>query len=149
MHSPKLTPRDAAQRLQRFFETLTPESLAQLPALYAPDAQFKDPFNEVQGVPAIVAVFEHMYASLEAPRFVVRQCLVDGDQAFMSWDFVFRFRRFDTQTEQTVRGATHLAFDEQGRVRLHRDYWDAAEELYAKLPVLGGFMRWLQRRARQ
>jgi len=39
--------------------------------------------------------------------------------------------------------------DAQGRVTLHRDYWDAAEELYEKLPWVGGLMRWLKRRANQ
>jgi steroid delta-isomerase len=29
---------------------------------------------------------------------------------------------------------------------MHRDYWDAAEELYEKLPA-GRLMRWLKRRA--
>jgi hypothetical protein len=38
-------------------------------------------------------------------------------------------------------------FDAQGLITLHRDYWDAAEELYEKLPVLGGLMRWLKKRA--
>ena len=28
-----------------------------------------------------------------------------------------------------------------------RDYWDAAEELYEKLPIVGTLMRWLKRRA--
>jgi len=39
--------------------------------------------------------------------------------------------------------------EDQGtwRVAVHRDYWDAAEELYEKLPVLGSLMRWLKRRA--
>jgi hypothetical protein len=32
-------------------------------------------------------------------------------------------------------------------ITLHRDYWDAAEELYEKLPVLGGLMRWLKKQA--
>jgi hypothetical protein len=59
----------------------------------------------------------------------------------------FRFKRFDTVTIQTVRGATHLLLDGQGQVTLHRDYWDAAEELYEKLPVVGGLMRWLKARA--
>jgi steroid delta-isomerase len=27
---------------------------------------------------------------------------------------------------------------------LHRDYWDAAEELYEKIPVLGSILRWLK-----
>jgi hypothetical protein len=47
-----------------------------------------------------------------------------------------------------VRGATHLVFNDQGLATLHRDYWDAAEELYEKLPVVGGLMRWLKARAR-
>jgi len=75
--------------------------------------------------------------------------LVDGDQAFLSWDFHFRLQRFDTQTTQTVRGGTHLQFNEQGLIQSHRDYWDAAEELYEKLPLLGGLMRWLKKRAAQ
>ena len=35
---------------------------------------------------------------------------------------------------------------DDGRITLHRDYWDAAEELYEKLPVIGTLMRWLRRR---
>ena len=49
--------------------------------------------------------------------------------------------------EQVIRGASHLKFDGEGRIRYHRDYWDAAEELYEKLPVLGGLMRLLKKRA--
>ncbi len=40
-----------------------------------------------------------------------------------------------------------LLLDEQGLVLDHRDYWDAAEELYEKLPGVGALMRWLKRRA--
>lgn len=59
---------------------------------------------------------------------------------------MFRFKSFRSQEVQTIRGATRLHFDEQGRVELHRDYWDAAEELYEKLPLVGGLMRWLKNR---
>jgi hypothetical protein len=73
--------------------------------------------------------------------------VVDGAQAFLTWEFRFRFKRFDTTTLQAVRGASHVVFNNQGLVTMHRDYWDAAEELYEKLPVLGGVMRWLKKRA--
>ena len=46
-----------------------------------------------------------------------------------------------------MRGATHLVLDAQGRILLHRDYWDAAEELYEKIPLVGALMRWLKTRA--
>ena len=139
--------RQATQDLVTFFETLSPQSVAQLHTVYEPQARFKDPFNEVQGLPEIERIFRHMYVALEQPHFVITGQLVDGDQAFLTWEFRFRFKRFDTHTPQTVRGASHVVFNAQGLVTMHRDYWDAAEELYEKLPVLGGFMRWLKKRA--
>jgi steroid Delta-isomerase len=137
----------AAVRLVRFYEQLAPADLSQLDRFYAPDARFKDPFNEVQGLPAIARVFEHMFATLDAPRFVVTTSVARDAQAFLTWEFHFRFRRWDTRTPQCIRGASHVRFDTDGRVVLHRDYWDAAEELYEKLPAVGALMRWLRRRA--
>jgi steroid delta-isomerase len=133
-------------RVVTMFESITPADVSRLAEFYAPDARFKDPFNEVQGVPAIERVFAHMFVALDSPRFVVRDIVVDGEQCFLTWDFLFRFKRF-SRDEQVVRGGSHLRFDAQGRVALHRDYWDAAEELYEKLPVVGTLMRWLKRQA--
>jgi ketosteroid isomerase-like protein len=144
---PTPSPAPSLDALVHWFEHLTPQSLAELDRHYAADARFKDPFNDVQGHAAIHAVFEHMFASLHAPRFVVTGRVQQGQQAFLTWDFVFRFRRFDTTTEQTICGATQLVLDAAGLVTLHRDHWDAAEELYEKLPVVGSLMRWLKRRA--
>ena len=135
-----------AQRVIAAFEALKREDLSRLGQLYADDARFKDPFNEVQGLPAIRGVFDHMFAALDSPRFIVTQAIVQGDQCFLVWDFLFRFRRFSSEL-QTVRGGSHLKFAADGRIALHRDYWDAAEELYEKLPGVGALMRWLKRRA--
>ncbi len=139
--------RHATAQLAEFFEKLTPESVAQLPNIYDAQARFKDPFNEVQGLAEIERIFRHMYVALDGPHFVITGQLVDGAQAFLTWEFRFRFKRFDTQTLQVVRGGSHLVFNDQGLVTLHRDYWDAAEELYEKLPLLGGVMRWLKKQA--
>lgn len=143
---------DAAARsvpgIVQFFEQLSPNDLARLGTIYTDDARFKDPFNEVTGLPAIRGVFEHMFASLDAPRFVVREVIVQGPQCFLTWDFVFRMRRFN-RDEQVIRGGSHLQLAADGRIAQHRDYWDAAAELYEKLPLLGGLMRWLKKRATQ
>ena len=137
----------AVTRVVAFFEHLAPADIAAIGQLYAPDARFKDPFNEVQGVPAIQAIFTHMFEALEQPRFVVTGRVVQGPQCFLTWDFLFAFKGFHPGVTQTVRGASHLVLNEQGLVELHRDYWDAAEELYEKLPWVGALMRWLRRRA--
>ncbi|CAN7630150.1 nuclear transport factor 2 family protein [Acidovorax sp. LjRoot129] len=144
---PVLSTEDAVTRVVAFFEQLSPADVAALGDIYAPLARFKDPFNDVQGITAIQGIFAHMFEALEQPRFVVTGRVVQGPQCFLTWDFLFAFKSFDKGVTQTVRGASHLVLDDQGKVTLHRDYWDAAEELYEKLPLVGGLMRWLKRRA--
>lgn len=131
----------------QWYEHLAPADLARVDALYAATARFKDPFNDVRGIGAITQVFQHMFERLDAPRFVVQRRVVEGAHAFLVWDFHFRFK--GEATGQCIHGATHLHFAPDGRILLHRDYWDAAEELYEKLPLLGRLMRWLKRRATQ
>ena len=136
-----------AARVVEFFETLSPASLERLDAIYTPQTWFKDPFNEVRGLAALRQIFSHMYEALDQPRFVVTDCIAQGDQCFLSWNFEFHFRNFDRGALQTVRGGSHLKFTADGLIDYHRDYWDAAEELYEKLPWVGGMMRWLKKRA--
>lgn len=149
MHPPETTiaTEEAVARVIAFFENLSPADVATIGQFYGPQARFKDPFNEVVGVPAIQGIFAHMFEALEQPRFVVTGRVVQGQQCFLTWDFLFAFKDFHKGVTQTVRGASHLVLDEQGLVSLHRDYWDAAEELYEKLPVVGALMRWLKKRA--
>ena len=137
----------ALERLVRFYESIDAQTVrGALLEVYAPDARFKDPFNDVAGVAVIAAIFEHMFEQVDAPRFVVTARTVQGAEAFLVWEFRFRMKRW-RRGEQCIRGASHILFNDAGLVTLHRDYWDAAEELYEKLPLLGALMRWLKRRA--
>ncbi len=130
--------------LLAWYGTLTPQSLPRMAEFYHPQARFKDPFNDVQGLDAIGAIFRHMFATTESPRFIIREELADTHRAFVTWDFEFglRGRRF------VVRGMSRFGFDLDGRVAEHRDYWDPAEELWQKLPVIGVPVAWLRRRFR-
>ena len=137
----------AVDNIVQAFETLTPAGVDALDASYAPDARFKDPFNEVQGLTEIQRIFQHMYANLENPHFIITTRIVEGRQCFLTWEFRFGFRRFKHGQEQCILGGSHLVLNTVGQITLHRDYWDAAEELYEKLPVVGSVMRWLKRRS--
>ncbi len=133
-------------RIVALYEALSPAQLPALGTIYTDDARFKDPFNEVQGLPAIRRIFEHMYETLDGPRFVIHERVLQGAHCFLTWDFVFRLQSGSRGTI-TVRGASHLVLAADGRIAEHRDYWDVAEELYEKIPLLGGLMRWLKKRA--
>jgi limonene-1,2-epoxide hydrolase len=132
-------------RAKALFENLSRDKVAQLRELYAPGAWFKDPFNEVTGIEPICKIFDHMFDQVQNPRFVVKDAAAQGADAFLTWDFLFDNARMGGA--QTVRGASHLKFDTAGKITYHRDYWDVAEELYEKIPILGTLMRFVKRRA--
>lgn len=138
-------PQAVVARLVQWYESLSPAQLTQLPACYAANAHFKDPFNDVQGVAQIHSIFAHMFATLDHPRFRVTHQMVQGQQAFLAWEFHFAMRRWRAGQMQCIQGVSLLSINAEGLVQEHRDYWDTAEELYAKLPVLQVLMRWLRK----
>jgi ketosteroid isomerase-like protein len=140
-----------SQHIQRVidqFENLSPNTLDALVALYSKDAFFKDPFNEVKGYADIRHIFSHMFTQVNNPHFVIKSTLENGSQACLIWEFIFQMKQ-SPNIDQVIRGCTWMTFNEQSLIVEHRDYWDPAEELYEKIPVLGGLMRWLKKRARQ
>lgn len=125
------------------FAGLRPSDLARFDAVYAPDARFKDPFNDVRGVPGIRAVFAHMYTVAHAPRFEILERALDGDVGLVHWRFHYADR---SGTMRSFDGLSRVSFDAQGRVTEHLDYWDPVEAIWAGVPVLGAVLRWLGRR---
>ena len=139
---------DRVDALVHFFETLSPQSVAGLSRFYAADCRFKDPFNDVRGLDALEVIFRHMFDQLDAPRFMVRERVVQMPRVLLTWDFEFHFRRWQPGVTQRIHCASLLTFDDAGLVAVHRDYWDAAEELYEKFPGIGALMRLLKRQGR-
>lgn len=127
--------------LIQFYNEFTPASVARFAEFYSADAWFKDPFNEVRGIPAIQQIFAHMFSQVAEPRFVITEQVVDASGAMLIWQFTFRIKLCGKGKEQVMHGVSHLKFDAQGKVCYHRDYWDTVEELYVKLPLIGPVVR--------
>jgi steroid Delta-isomerase len=138
----------AVTQLIPFYESLQPEDVEQFKKYYRHDACFKDPFNQVSSIEGIQHIFKHMFTQVNDPAFRISKTIVGDGEAILFWTFHFRFKGLGCKDNQTLQGVSHLEFDETGLVTLHRDYWDAAEELYSRLPVIGTLMRGLQRMIR-
>jgi hypothetical protein len=136
------------EALIQFYNDFSPASVARFPEFYSADAWFKDPFNEVRGIAAIQHIFTHMFEQVAAPRFIVTEKVVDANGAMLVWEFYFRMKLCRENKTQVIRGISHLKFDADGKVLYHRDYWDAAEELYEKLPLIGSVFRLLHKAMR-
>ena len=127
--------------LLKWYSALTPDNVKLAGDFYHPAVHFKDPFNDVQGVTALIAIFDHMFATTENPRFIMFDQFGNDEQAFVTWTFKFSLKG----KPYSVQGSTHFKMDPSGLIIEHRDYWDAAEELFQQLPLIGGPIRWLRR----
>lgn len=133
------------EKISTFFETLKPETpLEAYATIYANDATFKDPFNEVFGIEGVYKIFEHMYATLDYPRFIIKEYLQKENIVYVQWDFIFHFK--NEKEERSFEGMSRLELNVEGKVVRHTDYWDAAEHVYEKLPLLGAILRFIKRK---
>lgn len=128
-------------------ERLTPETLPELRLVTAPHVRFKDPFHDVSGRGAMLAVFERMFHDVQDLSFSVHHsCLAaDGETALLRWTLSGRVRALSGRP-WTVEGMSEVRLDAGGLVTAHIDYWDAASSLYEHLPVIGWVLRLIRRR---
>lgn len=133
---------DPLPPLIAWFESLTPETVPAIRDFYSDPTWFRDPFHEIKDRKGVEAMFQKMFFALEMPRFKVTEVVREGHDAFLVWTFDFTLKRHGHR----ITGCSHLKFDAMQRVCYHRDYWDAAEEVYEKIPLLGAVLRRLKNR---
>jgi steroid Delta-isomerase len=133
-------------RLVNYFQSLSPATVADMSRIYTEDAYFRDPFNEVTGIEPIKHIFGEMFVRLHEPRFVITEKIAQENSAILIWDFDFRIKSLKPNLARRIHGLSHVRFAADGRVNYHRDYWDAAGELYEQFPIIGSVMRWLKKR---
>ena len=139
-----MTDADIITRYADAFAALKPENMAALMATVSPDIRFTDPFNDVQGREAFRAVFEHMFATCEAPRFhiidIARPSDGAGDRAYLRWRMSGKIKGWP-HTSLDLEGMSEIHVGEDGLVTLHIDHWDSASQLLSRLPVIGAVLR--------
>jgi steroid delta-isomerase len=126
----------------RYWEMLSPATTADLRNLARPDLVFRDPFNEIRGVDAVVAMLDRMFRDLGRPRFVVVRIASDGPVSFIRWDFTFELRG----RALLIEGVSEVELDGEGKVVRHIDHWDAAGQVYERIPLLGSLLRQVRKR---
>ena len=136
----------ACDNYRRYLETLRPETLPELLKYVSADVHFQDPFNDVHGIDAMAEIFRHVFELVGPVRFTVYQAQAAGRVGLFSW-------RFEGQLfgkPWVFNGTSVITFDEDGMVIVHIDHWDAAQNFYERLPLIGWLFAWLRRRlARQ
>jgi limonene-1,2-epoxide hydrolase len=140
-----MTAGDCFARYLHLFETLTADRLDEFDPLTTPDVRFSDPFTDVIGRDRLKAVLAKMFADVDEPRFTVIGYAGDGASRYVRWRFDARSRG-RTRVAIAIEGMSEMQIAEDGRICSHVDHWDAARQVYERLPVLGWLLRQLKRR---
>ena len=135
---------ETVTRYIAFLEDLTPESLARFDEVFAADARFRDPFNDARGIAAVRHVFEQMFEQLEGHGFKVLDHAVAGNRAYLNWEF--RFTRRGKSLGYVIEGMSTVDFNDDGKATAHIDHYDAASQVYERIPLLSSLLRFLRRR---
>ena len=125
-----------------FWLDLTPSTIPHARRLCTSDFHFVDPFNDLIGVPAFENLLQHMFSALEEPRFVVDDVASGRHAGYLRWCFTARLR----QRPLVIQGMSEVGITPAGLISRHVDHWDAAQQVYAHVPILGTGIRWVRRR---
>ncbi|MEZ6964899.1 nuclear transport factor 2 family protein [Aeromonas sp. S9(2024)] len=133
-------------RFVALYQQLDRQQLHRLSEVYADEVIFIDPAHRIEGLAALSDYFAALYQRLAYCRFVITSQQQQGRQAWLGWTMTFSHPRLRVGKPVTVEGATRLEFDEEGKVCLHRDYFDLGAMLYEQLPLLGSLVRTIKGR---
>ncbi|MEJ2603675.1 MAG: nuclear transport factor 2 family protein [Gammaproteobacteria bacterium] len=141
------TESEAIERVREFFANLTPEGVRRMAGrVYAPNAWFNDTLKTISGNEAIEAYFVETARKAESVTVEFLDIARSGDDFYFRWRMTMRIAALRGGEPLVSYGVTHFRFDDEGRVVLHQDFWDAAGGLYEHIPLVGGILRALRAR---
>ena len=127
----------------RLFEELSTDRLEDIKRFVSADIHFKDPFNDLAGIDAFRRLLVKTLNDVKDPKFQVTHRAWSDGSLFLRWSFEGEVKGLN---HWTVQGMSEICFDEDGLISQHVDHWDASEQFYAKLPIIGTIIRLIRRR---
>ncbi len=112
--------------------------------VFSSDVYFKDPFNDVRGLPQLQHIFQHMFANLHEPQFRIIDLAGSDNSGFLEWQLTFKLKA--NGDKQFIQGVSKIEINSQDQVCSHIDYWDTGEYVYLKVPLLGRVIAMINKR---
>ncbi|PSF12229.1 transcriptional regulator [Marinobacter fuscus] len=136
----------ALEKFQSLFNELDQGNLAKLQQVYSEDIVFQDPFGEVRGLDDLTEYMAAAYKNVNTCKFRFTMPVIQDCWCSLPWVMELSHKRIRGGKIVLVNGISHLEIRD-GKVRYHRDYFDAGQLLYENLPIVGGVIRWVKEKA--
>ncbi len=133
------------RELKKFFNLSYGEktpSREEWESLYNEKVKFIDPTQERNGIDAYIKAQDGLIKRCDDIYLESHSIAINKDIGFIEWKMGLKIKGFEFLYE----GTTRLIFDEEGKIKEHRDYFDFCSCTFGKVPMIGGFFRWLYSR---
>ncbi len=137
--------RRAFENLQQYFAGMTASTVRdQTATVYAPEAYLNDTLVGIDGSGSIEAYFGHTIGRARLLKVEFLERAPAGTDWYVRWRMTVAADGLNGGQPVVTYGVTQFRFDRQGRVLIHKDFWDAGSGLYEQLPVLGRLIGWVR-----
>ena len=140
--------KQALQRFTKFLEGVGNAEYIQkhVREVYSDDAFLDDTLVVKRGVQNIEQYFLKTAKNMTTYKTTIDDIARSGDDYYVRWTMIFAAEGFSGGNPVHSVGITHIRFNKEGKVAVHQDYWDAAKNFYAHLPVAGGVIGFIQKK---
>ena len=133
------------QELKKFFNLSygeKPPSRDAWEYLYNKQVIFIDPTQTRHGIDEYIQAQDGLINRCDDVYLESHSIAINKNVAFVEWTMGLKIKGL----EFIYEGTSRLIFDEEGKVKEHRDYFDFCSGTFGKLPIIGNFLRWFYSR---
>ena len=133
------------KELKKFFNLSYGEkapSREEWESLYNQQVKFIDPTQEKNGIDAYIKAQDGLIKRCDDIYLKSHSIAINKNIAFVEWTMGLKIKGI----EFVYDGTSRLIFDEVGKVKEHRDYFDFCSGTFENIPIIGAFFRWLYAR---
>jgi hypothetical protein len=131
---------------KKIYKQLDVDNIVLIEEIYSADISFQDPFHRVNGLIRLKSYFQDLYQDVETIDFDFGESVSDETSHFVTWTMSLKHPKLNGNKLFKVDGSSWLKTNSDGLICFHRDYFDAGEMLYEKIPLLGRIILWLKGR---
>ncbi len=128
-------------RAETYFSDITQTSVRELTReTYAPDGYLNDTLKVITGVEAIEEYFYATAGNTDAVRVEFLSYAATDKDVYVRWRMTIEAPRL-SDAPLVSYGMSQFRFDEQGRLLIHKDFWDSGGNFFEHLPFVGRAIR--------
>jgi hypothetical protein len=121
---------------------MTPASVnASATRVYAPSAYLNDTLVAIEGADKIRDYFARSAERTRALKVQFLEVARTGIDYYVRWEMTIDAPGLGGGQPVVSYGVSQLRFDPQGRILIHKDFWDSATGLWEYAPIVGPVLR--------